>query len=244
MGIAGSREQIVEELEAELARLPRGHRLPSEQQLMARFDVGRSTIRGVLAELEAHHLVRRVPGVGTFVHQRIRYPISPRRAPSFSEMVRAAGAEPRTVVLEHATAPVPARPAEALGLSQGDPAQHLQRLGHIDSEPACVFDEWFGPHVTVDLGLALRSFGSVGQVLQSSGFRPRRAVSRGTIRTAPEAVCRWLGVPPRTQTWFVVSTSVDADSEERLMHSQAWTRTDLVRMVFDVVPAPDGEDQP
>ncbi|MEL4505278.1 GntR family transcriptional regulator [Luteococcus sp. H138] len=241
MGTRDRRAEIVTELEQELRALPRGHRVPGEQQLVGRFEVSRATIRAALQELEAQHLIRRVAGVGTFVQHRIAYPITPRHAPTFSEVVRAAGAKPRTVLLEHAVVGAPQKLAGTLPVQPGQPVQQLRRLGHIDQEPACLHEEWFSPRVEVDLGLAVRSFGSVGEVLRSAGFRPRRILTRGTMAAAPEAICAQLGIPLRAQAWMVASTSVDDDSQEALVHSRSWLRADLVRMVFDVVPLTEAD---
>lgn len=228
------REHLVEALEEIIATMRRGERLPSEQQLMRRFDAGRSQVRLALQELEDLHLVRRVPGVGTFVHERITYPISPRATPSFREMVAAAGARAETVLLDHARVRATSQLAQTLDVEPGTTVQHLRRLGHIDEQPACLFEEWFAPIGLPELDVAVRSFGSVGEVLRSVGFTPQRAAARGTVATASAAVCAWLEVPSPTQTWYVESTTVDRDSGRPLMHSRAWTRMDLVQMVFDV----------
>lgn len=74
-------KQIEEVLAAELiaGRYPPGSKLPTEPELMARFSVGRHTLRQTMAGLEAKGLVRIEQGRGTFVHDEIvHYRISER----------------------------------------------------------------------------------------------------------------------------------------------------------------------
>lgn len=53
-------ERIVEQIEQAVlsGRLPPGHRLPGERELMAQFGVGRSTVREALRVLQANDVIR------------------------------------------------------------------------------------------------------------------------------------------------------------------------------------------
>ena len=61
-------ERIMEMIRSE--EYPAGARMPSEQQLAARFDVSRNTIRGAIRSLTILGLLRPVNGSGTFVSDR------------------------------------------------------------------------------------------------------------------------------------------------------------------------------
>lgn len=91
--------EMADVLEAELAHVPVGARVPSEHALAARFAVSRPAARAALQELERRLLVRRVQGAGTFRRGRVEYVISVAVPPSFSETVRRAGAEPGSQLL-------------------------------------------------------------------------------------------------------------------------------------------------
>src|SRR5690349_18300464 len=54
-------------------RMSPGDRLPSEQELAARFTVSRNTVREALKELETLGMVRRRWGHGTFVSPNIGF---------------------------------------------------------------------------------------------------------------------------------------------------------------------------
>jgi GntR family transcriptional regulator, transcriptional repressor for pyruvate dehydrogenase complex len=61
--------EIVESLSAEIrdGRLPVGEKLPSELEIMSKFDVSRTVVREALSRLQAAGLVQTRHGIGTFV---------------------------------------------------------------------------------------------------------------------------------------------------------------------------------
>ncbi|HEY1456049.1 MAG TPA: GntR family transcriptional regulator, partial [Candidatus Dormibacteraeota bacterium] len=100
--------EIVDTLVDDLTGCRPGARVASEHEIAARFAVSRAVAGAALRELESRLLVRRVRGSGTFVNGRIDYIMSADRAPSFSQMVRAAGGEPRSGVRSITAEPLPA----------------------------------------------------------------------------------------------------------------------------------------
>jgi len=64
--------EIVSSLEDEIRRglLAVGSKLPTEAEIMARFDVSRTVVREALSRLQASALVETRHGIGTFVSQR------------------------------------------------------------------------------------------------------------------------------------------------------------------------------
>ena len=64
--------EIVGALESEIraGQLPVGNKLPTEAEIMARFDVSRTVVREALSRLQASELVQTRHGIGTFVSQR------------------------------------------------------------------------------------------------------------------------------------------------------------------------------
>lgn len=224
--------RIEDALVAEIADQPDGTLLPSETRLMRRFGESRSVVRSAIGALERRFLVRRVQGRGTFVNRRVEYPISSAVEPSFHGIVSASGATARVVTLSHRVEVVDDDRAAALGISPGDRAIRLERLGYIDDAPACFFDEWVTGDITTDLQTALRVVGSLGEVIRGTGGQMRRERLSGSVDVAPPAVCARLEIDPYTHTWFVESHNVDAATGRPLMVSYAWTRIDRVRMVF------------
>ncbi|MFB9840207.1 GntR family transcriptional regulator, partial [Actinoallomurus acaciae] len=68
--------EMADVLEAELAHVPVGARVPSEHTLAERFAVSRPATRAALHELERRLPVRRVQGAGTFRRGRVEYVVS------------------------------------------------------------------------------------------------------------------------------------------------------------------------
>lgn len=64
-------DEIVETLAASIreGQLKRGEKLPTESEIMARFDVSRTVVREALSKLQASGLVETRHGIGTFVLQ-------------------------------------------------------------------------------------------------------------------------------------------------------------------------------
>src|SRR5262245_20838367 len=115
-GSAPTYLRLADDLQAlALERRP-GEPLPSEHELCERYHVSRLTARAALQELERRHLVRRVRGSGTYAARRIDYHVRASMAPSWTETVRQAGAEPSQVVLGAGLVEPPEPVRHALGL--------------------------------------------------------------------------------------------------------------------------------
>lgn len=217
--------------------LPAGTRIPSEHELVTRFDVPRSLVRSAIAQLEARFVVRRVQGSGTFVHQRLDYVISSGQPPSFQQTVHEAGGVARTILVGSESQPAPqlARPLLALeGHDAERPLQHLKRLSHIDDRPVSYLEEWFLDDVIPHADVAVNAFGSVNVTLRGLGFEPRRAWCRVSVDVPPDHARDHLELESHQITWVVESLAADARTGRPLFFSKAWTRQDAIRMVFEL----------
>lgn len=226
-------DELTRILAREIERLPAGHKIASEQQLMARFGVSRSAVRHAIAQLESRYLVRRVQGSGTYVHRRIDYTISDSQTPSLHRIIEAGGGRPRTFVVDHGTYPAPEHIAQLLDVEAGDLIPRLERLAYIDDAPAMYLQEHVRPDAAEHLDVTLQVVGSLDQVLRHSGREPQRAWSRATLDTPPDEVATRLQIPADTQVWVVRSLLRDARTRVPLVTSRAYTSVDLVRMVFE-----------
>ena len=93
-------ERLVALIEGLIAdgTFPPGSRLPPERELGRRFDVGRSTLRLALADLEARGVVDRHQGRGTFI-ARPRIDADATQHFTLSAALRATGGVVRTETL-------------------------------------------------------------------------------------------------------------------------------------------------
>ncbi|WP_319943308.1 GntR family transcriptional regulator [Nocardia aurantia] len=227
--------EIADELAGELAATPPGTRVASEHDIAARFGVGRAASRAALQELERRLVVRRVQGAGTFVNRRIDYVISRDRRPSFSATVRDAGAVPRSLVRVAERMPSPPELAPVLEVATGTPVHHVIRLDYIDDVPSGWIQQWIPVEIAADLDLALRAVESLELTLRQLGrVRPVRSWCRVSLDVPPPAIPVELGIGHGIPLWHIESLSRDADSRRPLVYSEAWNRTDRLRVVVEL----------
>lgn len=111
-----------------------GDRIPTEDDLCARYGVARMTVRHGLSRLVAAGILVRRRGIGTFV-------ASPKiervgnRLLGFEEDARAHGVRPSTEVLSAAWTPVDAKEAGLLQMNPDEKAFRVERLRRADGEP-------------------------------------------------------------------------------------------------------------
>ena len=128
--------QIVEALLARIERgeLSVGDRLPPERELSETLGVNRLTLRRALRELEGRGLVRRRPGLGTFVAE----PKIERQAGwlvSFTRGLKQRGYTPGARLLSIDTRPVDALQARDLRLPVSAMVYVVVRLRTMNAEP-------------------------------------------------------------------------------------------------------------
>ncbi|WP_258958349.1 GntR family transcriptional regulator [Saccharopolyspora kobensis] len=233
--------EMADVLAAELAGLPAGTRIAGEHEIAARFEVGRAAARAAVQELEQRLLVRRVRGSGTFVNKRIDYVISQRRAPSWHQTVREAGAEPRSVVRDVQRAPLPAEEAERLERPVGSAASLLVRQYYVDDLLHGWSNEWIPADVLADVDIAVHAVESVDAILrQMSRVQPVRSWCRVSYALPEPEVVAGLEVESGRPVWLVESVSRDAGSGRPVLCSRSWSRPDSARIVVEM----DGPYQP
>jgi GntR family transcriptional regulator, phosphonate transport system regulatory protein len=228
--------EIVDTLVGDLAGCRPGARVASEHEIAARFTVSRAVAGAALRELESRLLVRRVRGSGTFVNGRIDYIISADRAPSFSQTVRAAGAEPRSAVRSVTAEPLPGDLAARLERAPGSPAHRIVRQSWINGMPSGWVSEWIPDDVFPDgAEVAVRAVESLDQVLrQMAGVEPVRAWCRVSMELPPPEVAAGLETDPGRHVWLVESVNRDARRRFPVLTNIWWTRPDVIRVTVEM----------
>ena len=208
--------------------------VPSERDLMARYDVSRATVREAIGSLVSEGRLYRVRGKGTFVAAaRVE---SQMHLASFTEDMRRRGHKPSTVVLgsDETAAPPPAR--SALGLDVTDRAYRIERLRSADGAPMAHEVSWL-PAAPLpgmlerDLTSSIysilahdygRVLDSAAQTMWAEGADPLRA--------------RLLRVPPAAPLLVFRKTSYA--SGRPMEHVTSWYRADRyqVHMTLDRTP--------
>lgn len=120
---------------------PLAGRLPSERQMMERFDTTRITLREALTQMEAEGRIYRESRRGWFVSPpRLRYDLL--ACLPFHEMVESQQRRPDTHVLETTTCPAPPKVAAGLGIAAGTPVYHIIRARRIDNRPVLYVEHY------------------------------------------------------------------------------------------------------
>lgn len=123
--------------------VPVGHRLPSEDALVAQFDVSRTTVRKAIANLAGRGLIEIQRGKGTFV-VRPKLTQHLTALSSFVEDMIKAGRKPTARVLDHHIVAADETVAHRLRLPPGTPVLRLKRVRLADDHPLS-FDETYLP---------------------------------------------------------------------------------------------------
>lgn len=122
-------------------------RLPSERQLMERFDGTRITVREALKRLEQEGVVYGLNRRGWFISPpRLRY--RPNHRSHFIQIAKAQGRSPQTQVLTYERQRLTADIAQHLLLEPNDHGHHIVRLRTLDGHPALYEKVWLNEDVT------------------------------------------------------------------------------------------------
>ena|SRR5690606_1774524 len=118
-------------------------RLPSEHELMARFDVSRITIRQALRDLHKEGLLFSAQGKGTYV-SKPKAVQNVQRLQGFGEAMSAQGYEATARLLSIQEEPKPAKPVlAALQLAPGTSVIEVKRVRYLNREAVCVENSYF-----------------------------------------------------------------------------------------------------
>jgi GntR family transcriptional regulator len=190
--------KIRETLREDIKRgeLKQGEKLPSEDELAAKYGVSRMTVRQGISDLIDEGLVYRRHGVGTFV----AFPHVERdhsRLTNFFEIAQKNGIEVSAQILTMEVIPAKQKIAQELEIDEGDSVIHIKTLRFSDDVPVTVHDA-FIPHklfaslLTRDLKTLENQH--LWAIMESYGFRLKRAVQRLEAREAGEEIAELLNI--------------------------------------------------
>jgi DNA-binding GntR family transcriptional regulator len=189
-------ETVADDLRTKIyaGELEPGERLPSEPELMAAYQVSRTTVRRALLQLIHEGLVQSQQGVGYRVRstaplvweasrpeRNTRTDISP--ADVWSTGVREQGREPAEDI-EVAIIVPPARIASRLGLAEGETAVVRRRARRVDGELMLLADSYF-PEALVRGTVVARP----GDVLPGT-YAVLEGLGHGWVRSRDEITIR------------------------------------------------------
>lgn len=200
---------------------PLGAKLPNEEQLCARFNVSRVTIReAVRGLIEDGYVVRR-QGSGTYITRRPQLRNSLNENFSYTTYLEQTGVRAGKQLLGAKIVTADEETMEALALEPGAQAVQLRRVRTADTRPA-IYSVDYLPDWLVDLERDRRGLeGSIYRLLAGLG----RAVDHGEAiispATADRDLARHLSVPAGSQLHYLKQVDYDA-SGTPVMLSHEW----------------------
>jgi GntR family transcriptional regulator len=193
-------QDVVDELRASIldGRLDAGERLPSENELAARYGTSRPTVRRAIALLKAEGLVSTEQGRGAFVRPKphVRLLLSGenfrrhRRAgrSGFNAQVEEQGQTPEQRLLEVAWVAAPREVALRLDMDEESLVVVRRRLFVVNGEPVALCDSYYPGDVADGTALAEPERihgGAYGLIEDPSG-----PIGRKLKRSIDDLVCR------------------------------------------------------
>ena len=169
-----------------------GQKLPSEDELAARFGVSRMTVRQGIGDLiDAGTLYRR-HGVGTFVarphverdHSRL----------AVVEDAQAPGPEVNVQLMIADILPAKLKVAQSLAIAEGDFVIRVKTMRKIEAVPITVHDAYVPYGLCPQLLMEDLEALHLWSIYEARGLRVTRAVQRVEAREADEAIARLLEV--------------------------------------------------
>ena len=218
-----------------------GDRVPSENEIASAHGVSRPTARAALQELERRFLVRRIRGAGTFVSRRIDYVISDRRPPSGSATLRAAGADPRTALIEARTMPCPGDVALQFDIERATRVTLIRRLMTVDGILTSLTSAYVKAALVPGIDAEMATRQSLFEVLRDTyGIEVKRRWSRASLDLPPPHVVdslRLEGTPP---TWLLEGVNERRDApREAVEFTRTWMRADVLNVMFEMGRPPE-----
>jgi GntR family transcriptional regulator, phosphonate transport system regulatory protein len=209
--IRGQWQRIEHELAEDIAdgRFADTMQLPTETELMQRFNVGRHSVRRAISELESRGLVDIRHGKGTFLREGLLdYRLSERTR--FSQNLLGQGREPFTRVLQEAEVKAPAHVSGALRLPADEPVYHIVRCGFADEEMINFSNAYYSVRRFPGLNEARRAGRSMSAVLSDYGVTDYIRLRTDLFARMPTAEEARQLSQPRTEPVFV-TRKIDVD---------------------------------
>jgi GntR family transcriptional regulator len=173
--------------------LPPGQKIPSEDELAARFGVSRMTVRQGISDLIDEGLLYRRHGVGTFVAQS-HLERDHSRLTNFIESATAEGIEFSVRLLIADILPAKLKVAQSLSLNEGDLVIRVKTLRYVTNLPITVHDAYVPYKLFPQLLLEDLEARHLWDIFESYGHKVKQAVQRLEAREADEEIAGLLDI--------------------------------------------------
>ncbi|GAA0947850.1 GntR family transcriptional regulator [Nonomuraea longicatena] len=196
-----------------------GDRLPSENDLIALFGVGRTSIREALKLLEQEGLIQARHGDGRYLTSQpsLERPLT--RLAGTTDMLAERGYGASTVVLDLAVKEPTRRQLDLLRLSPGDTVVRLERLRRRDGDVLVHSTDLF-PRALIPFPLGEVDWtGSLLEVLAAYDHVVEYAVTQVRAVTLADEQAARLGADAGEGAWLMLTQTHHDSSGRPLLHS-------------------------
>lgn len=210
---------------------PQDGALPSEQEIAARLNISRATVREALSLLERERLVIRRQGSGTYINPTVRrLSITVNEALEPQWLITAQGQRPKLGYRRVEWGAAGEAAAEALNVSEDDAAIWVNLLYLADEQPAVWLEGAVVPELLHPGEESLPPFSTLEQfVRQVSGFRITHSVARLDAMGATQDLAQTLGIATGTALLRVVDTHL-SDYGQPVFYSRTYYLPERVRL--------------
>lgn len=187
--------QIRESLRDEInqGQLVPGQKIPSEDELSAKYGVSRMTVRQGISDLIDEGVLYRRTGIGTFVAQ-LQVERDHTRLNNFFESSKIKGFKAIAKVLAADVVPAKLKVAKALNLEEGELTLRIKTLRYADDIPVTVHDAFVPYKLFPQLLQDDLESHHLWDHMENYGYKVKRAVQRLEARDADEDLARLLGI--------------------------------------------------
>lgn len=222
--------KLTEEIRTEFKE---GDILPQQNELAARFRVGRALLKSSLDILETTGVVKRVQGKGAVVlQQQIGYPIH--SYTRFSEILRKNGRKSELKVLRKIGIPADEEVSKHLKLEVGEPVIMMECLGKMDGAPLSVGHQYLPFEKMYDVMRSYDGDSLHGFIRERYNIRLRRVLSLINAHLPNEQDCQALEISNHTPVLQVKSVNVDIETGEPIEYVETRFKSSSIQLSFDL----------
>jgi GntR family transcriptional regulator len=235
--------QLAELLEEEIVsgRWVPGARIPSENELCARYGLSRTTIRQALGRLEQEGLVSREKGRGTFVSDsRPRSWLIQSTEGFFHDEFLRAGRSVTSRILRLERVGLPRWASDALALAPGSDGVIVERVRSVDELVALYVVNCL-PAFAADAVIGLQAGESLYQRLADEGGFSVVGGNRSleAVEAGPK-LAELLEIDAGASLAYIESVTWD-EADRPIDCYRAWLRTDRMRLEIQVSAQPGSD---
>jgi DNA-binding GntR family transcriptional regulator len=189
--------RIKQKLRDMIKDMPEGSRIPSERDLVNRFDGSRMTIRKSIDELVKDRALYRINGSGTFVakggHRKYLNNLV-----GFSKEVLEQGGVPTHKVIKLKNLKADTKLAAKLEISVGDPVAFVMRVHERDGDPVLLDYAYFNIKVTNKLTKKLCERSLYKYFEEKLGLKITTSIQEFFAEVVNEEIRKLLNIEPGT----------------------------------------------